>query len=131
MVIFLISSTQNKSIASEALTALATRGRPLRIGVIYATQIFSQIDQAIQTQTKFLFTFKNLEREAATIQKTFGLREIDKERIMKLDKFEGMAISQERPFICYNGEEKYETEYGEVKVGKALPTLSYHKPPFA
>jgi len=123
-----ISSTMNKTLASKALEKILTRTGMARIGFMYASQSYLKLDPFVQGTTRYLLTSRfNTEKEANLIAKNFDLTNTVKERILNLDKFEFMAMTNER-FISYDNQGNREVER-EAIVGKALPPLSRHLAP--
>lgn len=122
-----ICTDEDKNPAYRSLCKIATRGRKLGVGLIYATQNYSKIPRMIKSNTDFVFAFRHSnEEEVNKIIKDFDLKSLDKKEIMNLEDFEVLGITNEY-FVCYKDGERWE-ESGPIK-GRLIPPLSNHLKP--
>ena len=119
-----ICSNEDKNKAFDSLCEIASRGRKLGVGIVYATQNYSRIPKIIKSNTDYVFAFQHSnEEEVHHIQKDFDMKTMDKQEIMHLETFDVMAITNEH-FVCYKDGTKWD-EKGPIK-GMLLPPQSNH-----
>jgi len=110
----------NASETEKALNNIASRGRINKISIIYATQRYKEIPHTIRSQTKFGVIFRHKKEDTKEICGDFGLGRNIKDEIIRLKKFEAMAVTTEY-FVCYKGNERREIP-GPIK-GVIFPPL--------
>jgi hypothetical protein len=105
----------------KALKNIAARARNNEIGMIYATQRYMEIPKPIREQTKYAIVFKHKSAdETKEIQEDFGVGKKIRNEILKLRKFQAIALTTEY-FVCYKGNKRWETKE-EIK-GEIIPPL--------
>jgi len=121
-----ICSDDNKNAAYDSVCKVATQGRKLLMGIIYATQNYSKIPRKVKNNTDYVLAFKHAsEEEVNLIKKDFDLKDIDKDEIFNLEDFEILGITNEY-FNCYkNGE----VTKRKVVRGRLIFPMSNHMAP--
>lgn len=126
-----IAATDNKTVASEEIERVVRESGPARIGFVYRAQNWNRVLKELVNNTGFCFAFKQNEESAKSILKHFGFptRKGYVEELTALKKFELMAFTNNR-FIAYDPVTgKRELIDDKPIRGRAIPPLSYHKPP--
>jgi len=126
-----VAATDRKGAASKSFKLTVQKSGPARIGFIYATQNYSKVEREIRSNTTHCFSvLQGGEEEANLLRKDFVLSNADKRQLLKLDKFDIMAMTKHK-FIVYSpdGRRRVHKAKDGVLLGKSLPPLSYHKGP--
>jgi hypothetical protein len=94
--------------AEKALTNISSRGRNNSISMIYSTQKYGEIPKGMRDQTPYTFAFrhKNTE-ETKSIQEDFGVDKVQRMNILKLKKYECVALTTNY-FVCYKDNKRWE-----------------------
>lgn len=105
----------------KALMNIASRGRNNGISIIYATQRYNEIPKGIRSQTKYAIVFRHKsDEETKMLKNDFAFDKSTQKEILKLRKFEAIAMTTEH-FVCYKEDKQWE-ETGPIK-GIILPSL--------
>ena len=113
-----------QNVAYKSLVEIATRGRKLGIGLLYATQNYSKVPRKIKSNTDYVFAFSHSnEMEVNLIKKDFDMKNIEKKEILGLKTLEVIGITKEH-FVCYKNGKKWNTP-GPIK-GIIIPPQSNH-----
>ncbi len=119
-----IAPSDDENEAYKSLCTIASRGRKLGIGLIYATQNYSKIPRKIKVNTDYVFAFQHTnDEEVNRIKKDFDLGKLTKEDIFHLKTFEVVAITNEH-FVLYKEGERWE-EGGAFR-GEIIPPQANH-----
>lgn len=121
---------KGRTIAGNKLIETITQGRNHNVGAIYTTQEYLGIEESIRANTGYFFCLIQSSSENRNkIVKDFGLSKATATAMGLLEKFECIAISNDREFVVYDSDGNRESQiYGAIK-GKILPPLSRHRPP--
>lgn len=115
--------------ASQILRTIAMKGRPNRIGMIWATQHPEIINKDIYDNTTIYIALGvNNNEQASNVAKNFNLSDTEKRQLLKLGPFEAIAKTTGRKFVVYDREGNRTLQEGPIK-GTLLPPLSQHKAP--
>lgn len=124
-----VCQRRKETVATEVLKEVVTRGRPARMGLIWATQNPEKIIDEIYTNTTHLFTFRFVtKQQAKAVVDNYGLPEYRVKDILNLGKHECLATTSTK-FIVYDSTGKKRVTSGEAFKGKSLMTYSSHKAP--
>lgn len=126
----IMSVGKNKNPAGEALGNMVLSGRPIQIGLVYATPNYKRISSEIRKGTTYLIALRQKSRdECVEIEKDFVLEKTHVDKMLSFQKFEGIALTTEdRGFAIYD-------EFGnreltsKPQMGTIFPSLSLHKKP--
>ena len=122
-----VCTDADKNSAYESLSKITTRGRKMKLGLLYATQNYSKIPRKIKSNTDYVFAFQHSnEEEVNRIVKDYDMHKLDKKEILNLNDFEVMAITNEH-FVVYRDGKRLEV--GHPIKGTILPPLSNHFKP--
>lgn len=125
-----LDSRNNPTVASQILDQVVAEGRSQRIGFLWVSQNPELITQRIATNTTHFFSFQFQEKkQAQAIGNNFAMAKYRINEILKLKKYEVLAMTTEN-FIVYdeNGK-RSKSEPGETFRGFFIPSLSMHRAP--
>lgn len=112
--------------ASKALSLVSARGRINNVGLIYCTQFYNQIPPSIRgAKLNYCFSFQHKNSEIIReIGSDFDLSTVEKKKILNLNKFEVLAMTNDK-FVCYKDGDRYEVRQ-PIK-GTIIGPLADHK----
>ena len=118
--------TKEDEPATMALSRVVSRGRIKGVGLVYATQYYNQIPHKVRgAKLNYLFAFKHGDEKIVDIiKKDFSLNKDNKDKILKLNDFECLAMTQDY-FVFYRDDEKW-TSSDPVQ-GRIFYPLANHK----
>lgn len=110
----------------QTLNKIVNESGMARIGFVYDTQNVERIPEDIKLNTNYLFSFHQKKQQAGVIAKDFDLLNYKEKEIIKLNKFECIAIGN---FVTYDIDGKKEIISDEPIKGIILPPVSMHQAP--
>jgi len=126
-----IASTQKaRNPAGDALANMVMSGRPIQMGLIYATPNYTKIPTDIVKGTTYLIALRQKSKEECeAIEKDFSLEKHHIEKMLSFQRFEAIALTTEDEGFALYDELGNRTLTNEPQVGRIIPPLSLHKKP--
>lgn len=117
--------TKDDEPAAQAIGRVAARGRINNIGLIYCTQFYDKIPHGVRgAKLNYCFSFAHSNNDIVRqIGSDFDLDSDDKKKIKNLEKFEVLAMTNNK-FAVYRDGERYE-ETRPIR-GTIFPPLANH-----
>ena len=110
----------------QTLNKMVNESGMARISFVYDTQNVEKIPEDIKLNTNYLFTFHQKKQQASLISRDFDLLNYKEKELIKLNKFECIAIGN---FVLYDTDGNREVISDEPIRGTILPSLSVHQAP--
>ena len=121
----------NHPLLLQNITDIAKEARPNRIGIVYATQFFGQIQGDLELITDYVISFQQTKEMGTKILENFdGMKSLTKQ-IRTLPKFHAIVAAKAgESLVVYDTEGKREViDDGTPFKGMVFPPVSQHSAP--
>ena len=116
----------NNEDTKETLSKIVRESGLARINVYYTSLNVEKVPDDMKLNTDTVFVFRQKKQQASLIAKDFDLLNYKEKELMRLNKFECVAVGS---FVAYNSDGDREIIEDEPIRGTILPSVSMHQAP--